>query len=110
MSDAEEITKKSQSNLAFAFVSLPKGKRRDITTFYAFCRQIDDAADDPNVPLAERKRWLEGWRRWLRKEEARGAGFASELRKVIGRYQIDLQLFEEILLRNATASGPYSYS
>jgi len=109
MSDAEQITKKSQSNLAFAFVSLPKEKRRDITTFYAFCRQIDDAADDPNVPLAERKHWLAGWRRWLRKEEAREPGFASELRRVIGRYQIDLQLFEEILLGVEADLQPVAY-
>jgi phytoene synthase len=109
MSDAEKITKKSQSNLAFAFVSLPKEKRRDITTFYAFCRQIDDAADDPNVPLAERKHWLEGWRRWLRKEEAGEPGFASELRRVIGRYHIDLQLFEEILLGVEADLQPVTY-
>jgi phytoene synthase len=109
MNDAEKITKKSQSNLAFAFVSLPKEKRRDITTFYAFCRQIDDAADDPNVPLAERKHWLEGWRRWLRKEEAGEPGFASELRRVIGRYHIDLQLFEEILLGVEADLQPVTY-
>ncbi len=109
MSDAEEITKKSQSNLAFAFVSLPKEKRRDITTFYAFCRQIDDAADDPNVPLVERRRWLEGWRSWLREEEAGEPAFASELRKVIERYHIDLRLFEEILLGVESDLEPVNY-
>lgn len=109
MSDAEEITKKSQSNLAFAFVSLPKGKRRDITTFYAFCRQIDDAADDPNVPLTERKRWLEGWRGWLQQEEMGEPGFAAELRRVIRRYHIDLQLFEEILLGVESDLEPVNY-
>ena len=98
MSEAKEITRKSQSNLAFAFISLPKEKRRDITTFYAFCRQVDDAADDPDVPLAERRHWLQGWRRWLRQAEPGEPGFASELRNLIEKYQIDYQLFEEILL------------
>jgi phytoene synthase len=98
MSEAKEITKKSQSNLAFAFFSLPKITRQDITTFYAFCRQVDDAADDPDVPLAERKRWLQGWRRWLVQAEPNEPGFASELRALIGKYKIDLGLFEEILL------------
>lgn len=98
MSEAKEITKKSQSNLAFAFFSLPKITRQDITTFYAFCRQVDDAADDPDVPLAERKRWLQGWRRWLVQAEPNEPGFASELRALIGKYKIDLRLFEEILL------------
>ena len=109
MSDAEEITKKSQSNLAFAFVSLPKEKQRDITTLYAFCRQVDDAADDPNVPLAERKNALEGWRRWLRKEEAGEPRYAAELRRVIERYHIDLRLFEEILLGVESDLEPVTY-
>jgi len=109
MSNAEEITKKSQSNLAFAFVSLPKEKRRDMTTFYAFCRQVDDAADDPNVPVAERKHALEAWRHWLRKEEAGEPGYAAELRRVIERYHIDLQLFEEILLGVESDLEPVTY-
>jgi phytoene synthase len=98
MSEAKEITRKSQSNLAFAFISLPKEKRRDITTFYAFCRQVDDAADDPDVALAERRHWLQGWRRWLRQAEPGEPGFASELRNLIEKYRIDCRLFEEILL------------
>ena len=98
MSEAKEITKKSQSNLAFAFISLPREKRQDITTFYAFCRQVDDAADDPDVPLAERRHWLQGWRRWLRQAEPGEPGFASELRNLIEKYLIDDRLFEEILL------------
>jgi 15-cis-phytoene synthase len=98
MSEAKEITKKSQSNLAFAFISLPREKRQDITTFYAFCRQVDDAADDPDVPLAGRRHWLQGWRRWLRQAEPGEPGFASELRNLIEKYRIDDRLFEEILL------------
>ena len=102
MSEAKEITKRSQSNLAFAFISLPKQKRQDITTFYAFCRQVDDAADDPGVPLAERRNWLQGWRRWLRQAEPGEPGFASELRHLIEKYRIDYQLF---LVRHCTAKA-----
>ena len=98
MSEAKEITKKSQSNLAFAFISLPKEKRQDIVTFYAFCRKVDDAADDPNVPMADRKNWLQRWRRWLHQAEPGEPGFAGELRTLIKKYRIDHQLFEEILL------------
>jgi phytoene synthase len=98
MSEAHEITRKSQSNLAFAFFSLPKATRLDITTFYAFCRHVDDAADDPEIPLSERRHWLQGWRRWLVQAEPDEPGFASELRILINKYQIDGQLFEEILL------------
>jgi phytoene synthase len=98
MSETKEITKKSQSNLAFAFFSLPRVTRQDITTFYAFCRQVDDAADNPEVPLSERRHWLQGWRRWLVQGEPNEPGFASELRTLIGKYKVDLRLFEEILL------------
>ena len=43
---ATEITRASKSNLAFAFIAMSGARRRDITTFYAFCRVIDDIADD----------------------------------------------------------------
>jgi 15-cis-phytoene synthase len=98
MSEANELTKKSQSNLAFAFASLPKRTREDITTFYAFCRHVDDAADDPDVPLQDRRRWLEGWRRWLVESEVDEPGFAADVRALITRYKIEPQLLEEILL------------
>jgi phytoene synthase len=40
----EEITKASKSNLALAFVALPKDRRRDMSIFYSFCRVVDDLA------------------------------------------------------------------
>jgi phytoene synthase len=98
MNEAEAITKKSKSNLAFAFISLPKEKRDDITAFYAFCRQVDDAADDPGIPLADRILWLRGWRRWLLQAEQGEPVFARRVREIIEKYRIDRQLFEEILL------------
>ncbi len=98
MNLSEKITKRSKSNLAFAFISLPEDKRRDITTFYAFCRHVDDAADDPGVPLDQRRRWLKGWRRWLQGSEPDEPPFASEVRQLLWRYPIDRQLFEAILL------------
>src|SRR3977135_4042938 len=98
MNEAEAITKKSKSNLAFAFISLPKQKRDDITTFYAFCRHVDDAADDPGIPIEERRLWLKGWRRWLVQCEEGEPAFAGQVRKIIEKYSIDRQLFEDILL------------
>ena len=44
MSEAADITRRAKSNLAFAFALLPKERRADCTTFYAFCRVIDDIA------------------------------------------------------------------
>ena len=65
-STAEEITRASKSNLAFAFISLGKERRGDITIFYAFCRLIDDIADSPQLAPAEKTRQLIRWREVLR--------------------------------------------
>ena len=47
----EEITQRSASNLALSFIALEKPRRKAMTTLYAFCRQVDDVADeDANVP------------------------------------------------------------
>ncbi len=95
--------------MAFAFISLPKEKRKDITTFYAFCRQVDDAADDPGVPIEARRRWLTGWRRWLVEAEPGEPAFAADVRRIIEKYRIDRQLFEEILLGVETDLEPVRF-
>ena len=59
--DAAKITRQSKSNLALAFVSLGRERRQDITTFYAFCRLIDDIAFPPrSVPRKSARAWLPG--------------------------------------------------
>jgi len=97
MSKAESITRRSRSNLAFAFFSLPKEKRRDISTFYAFCRYVDDIADDPGVPVAERRARLEGWRSWIRRSAPGEPDFAGEVRQLIKKYSLTVLHFEDIL-------------
>lgn len=62
MSDAADITRQAKSNLAFALHILPKDRREDAVIFYAFCRVIDDLADDLTVPLEEREEGLKAWR------------------------------------------------
>jgi phytoene synthase len=51
---AREITHNAKSNLAFALVGLPKQRKEDMITFYAFCRTIDDYADDEGLPIESR--------------------------------------------------------
>jgi phytoene synthase len=62
MQESRNITQKSASNLALAFVLLPKAKRDGMSALYAFCREVDDIADDESVPVAERRRQLGTWR------------------------------------------------
>jgi phytoene synthase len=61
MSAASEITRRAKSNLAFAFHILSPDRREDMMVFYAFCRTIDDLADDPEVPSEQRARSLDDW-------------------------------------------------
>lgn len=51
----------SGSSFYYSFLFLPSEKRRAITAFYAFCREVDDAADAPgDVAVARAK--LAWWR------------------------------------------------
>jgi len=97
MSKAQNITRRSGSNLAFAFFSLPKVKRRDISTFYAFCRNVDDIADDPGLPVEERRARLEGWRSWIRRSSEGEPDFADEVRQLVRKYSLKVLHFEDIL-------------
>ena len=50
MQESRAITRKSASNLALAFILLPREKRDAMSALYAFCREVDDVADDESVP------------------------------------------------------------
>jgi phytoene synthase len=65
VSEASEITRRAQSNLAFALRILPRERREDMEIFYAFCRTMDDYADDPAVPTGQRQERLETWKNGL---------------------------------------------
>ena len=57
-----EIAQKSKSNLALALACLPRERRSDMISFYAFCRIVDDIADDPALPEATKRASLARWR------------------------------------------------
>ena len=95
--NAEAITRSSQSNLALAFVALPPERRRDITTFYAFCRVIDDIADEPGPTLAEKECRLADWKRALGEAFAGEPLLAAEVRALIAKYRLDRELLLELI-------------
>jgi phytoene synthase len=51
----------SGSSFYYSFLFLPADRRRAITALYAFCREIDDAVDEPSDPAAARAS-LAWWR------------------------------------------------
>src|SRR5206468_1484519 len=62
MQHSRQITRKSASNLALAFVLLPRAKRDGMAALYAFCREVDDVADDESAPVEQRRERLADWR------------------------------------------------
>ncbi len=100
MQVSETITRKSASNLALAFVLLPREKRREMAALYAFCREVDDVADDESAPTEVRRAKLEAWREDVRRACSGGAPrFAvnQELQAVIERRKLPFALFDELL-------------
>ncbi|HEX8281179.1 MAG TPA: squalene/phytoene synthase family protein, partial [Chthoniobacterales bacterium] len=95
--DASKITRASKSNLALAFVSLGPEQRADITTFYAFCRLIDDISDSTTLSGEEKAIALALRRRSLVQPVAGEDALATEVRALIAKYQLAPAMLEEII-------------
>ncbi len=95
--NAAKITRQSKSNLALAFISLGRERKRDITIFYAFCRVIDDIADSSELSVAEKRVRLEAWRKMLRAADADEAPLAHEVRSLIDKYSLSTAMLDEII-------------
>lgn len=95
--NATEITRESKSNLALAFVSLGRERRRDMTTLYAFCRVIDDVADSETMAPAEKQETLTKWRQWVRANTPDEPALAVELRAMLAKYRLPPEMLDEII-------------
>jgi len=62
----QEKAAKSGSSFYYSFLFLPPERRRAITALYAFCREVDDAVDEPSDAAIARARLA-----WWRDEVAR---------------------------------------
>jgi len=75
----EQIVRRAKSNLAFALACLPKERRRDMIAFYAFCRVVDDIADDPKASPADKEKELNHWKRCVEAGEPPGHPVLDEM-------------------------------
>ena len=94
------LTKKSASNLAPAFLLLPRAKRDAMAALYAFCRAVDDVADEDAAPVATRRRQLADWRQDIRRAcENREPQFVlnQEFQPVIQQFRLPFALFDELI-------------
>lgn len=96
--DAKKITQRSKSNLAVAFFSLDRERREDITTFYAFCRVIDDIADDEEQSVPEKATALSSWRRSLHAAAGEEPSLAPSVRALMAKYPITPEMLEAIII------------
>ena len=100
MQESRTITRKSASNLALAFVLLPKAKRDGMSALYAFCREVDDVADDESLPVPQRREQLAAWRADVRRAcgtETPQFPVNRELQPVIHQYHLAFDHFDALL-------------
>lgn len=94
----QEKTAKSGSSFYYSFMFLPKQKREAITALYAFCREVDDIADEcTDLQIAQTK--LNWWRTEI---ENLYAGqpqhpVSKALLEPIKTYNLDAEHFIEII-------------
>jgi len=95
--NAATITRQSKSNLALAFVSLGRERKRDITVFYAFCRVVDDIADSAELSVTEKRVRLANWRQMLRTSAPGEPLLARDVRQLMDKYSLLPEMLEEII-------------
>ena len=64
--DAAAVTalvRRAGTSFYYGMKTLPAPRRDAMYAIYAFCRVVDDIADDDAVPMADKRRALQDWRR-----------------------------------------------
>jgi phytoene synthase len=89
-----------RSNLALAFLSLPRAKRADMDVFYTFCRLVDDIADSDTLPPEDKLALLAAWREAVEAPDGNAqasSGLAERLRLLIKNYSLQRSHLQEII-------------
>ena len=86
-----------KSNLALAFLCLPREKRRDMDVFYTFCRLVDDIADESALPPEQKANLLNAWRRALTTPAGSPDLLAGQLHGLMAKYAVPAGHLLEII-------------
>lgn len=76
---ARETVKKSGTSFAAGMAILPRPRREAMHAIYAFCREVDDIADDPAMSGAEKRERLSEWRREIERLYAGRPTFSAAI-------------------------------
>jgi phytoene synthase len=92
-----EITRRASSNFYYAFMLLPLARRRALYSVYAFCRFVDDIADNDSIknPAAMLARWREELDNVFAGTPSRAISRA--LSENVRRFNIPRRYFEEVI-------------
>ncbi len=94
---SRQIANRSKSNLALALSSLSKEQKRDMLTFYAFCRVIDDIADETDDSEHSKRASLNIWKQGVLHGFAEPDELQQELMDLCKRYPIKPEHLAEII-------------
>lgn len=96
---AKQIVKKSQTSFAAGMAILPRERREGMYALYAFCRVVDDIADDsPSLDISLAGLML--WRKRIRNLFARGEtvdNITTALLPAIQQYKLIEKDFQDII-------------
>lgn len=101
------VAERSGSSFYWPMRLLPASKRAAMFAVYAFCRRVDDIADEPGDP-AEKRAALDGWRCEIRNLYAGGAPtnpLSAALKGAIDRYGLPRAELEAVIDGMAMDAG-----
>lgn len=93
------IARNAAKNFYYAFLVLPKAKRRALCAVYAFMRRCDDIADDESLSIQDRRYKLE---QWLEAVHRAQAGFPTDEPTLLAlvdaqrRFKIPAELLDQL--------------
>src|SRR5436190_21863036 len=100
MQETHAIVRKSASSFTPAFVLLPRAKRDGMSALYAFCREVDDIADNESVAVEIRRQKLTEWREDVRRacgHEVPRFQVNRELQPIAQKYHLPFEHFDALL-------------
>ena len=89
--------RRPSSNLIPALLLLPKQRRSDALLFGAWCRLVDDIADDRSLEVTQKQKALGAWLLALQSENDPGEELPKDFDAIIRRRHLDPALLCEIV-------------